>query len=100
MSKRFRPSGCGSFFGDHYIYGQVVPRNHFLRQLKELIPWEELTKDLARYYQGGAEYGPVPYHPSVLLKMLVLSYLYNLSERQTEEFVGDSLAARYFAGWG
>lgn len=32
--------------------------------------------------------------------MLVLSYLYKLSERQTEGFVGDSLAARYFVGLG
>jgi len=98
MTKRFRQSGCGSFFGDHYIYEQVVPQNHFLRQLKDLIAWEKLTKGWADCYKGGAEYGPLPYHPATLLKMLLLSYLYNLSERQTEEFVGDSLAARYFVG--
>ena len=100
MPQRFRPSGCGSFFGDHYIYNQVVPKTHFLRQLKDLIPWEELTEDLIRCYQGGGEYGPIPYHPAMLMKMLVLSYLYKLSERQTEGFVGDSLAARYFVGLG
>jgi len=33
-------------------------------------------------------------------KMLLLSYLYNLSERQTEEFANDSVAARYFLGLG
>lgn len=98
MTQRFRQSGCGSFFGDHYIYEQVVPQNHFLRQLKDLVDWEGLTRGLAHYYQGGAEYGPIPYHPATLLKMLLLSYLYNLSERQTQEFVGDSLAARYFVG--
>lgn len=98
MAERFRPSGCGSFFGDHYIYERVVSKTHFLRQLKDLINWEELTKGLVDCYKGGAEYGPVPYSPATLLKMLLLSYLYNLSERQTEEFVGDSLAARYFIG--
>jgi IS5 family transposase len=30
--------------------------------------------------------------------MLLLSYLYQISERQTEEWVNDSLAARYFLG--
>lgn len=59
VSQRFRPSGVGSFFGNHYIYDQVVPQAHSLRQLKDLIPWEELTKDLLGCYQGGAEYGPI-----------------------------------------
>lgn len=98
MNQRFRPSGSGSFFGDHYIYDQVVSKTHFLRQLKELIPWEDLTRDLLSCYKGRAEYGPIPYHPAVLLKVLLLAYLYNLSERQVEEFVGDSLAAKYFVG--
>jgi len=51
---------------------------------------------LADCYRGGAEYGPIPYHPAVPFKMLLLSYLYQISERQTEEWVNDSLAARYF----
>jgi IS5 family transposase len=75
-----------------------VPKTHFLRQLKELIDWEKLTEGLADCYKGGAEYGPIPYHPAVLFKMLLLSYLYKLSERQTEEFANDSVGARYFLG--
>lgn len=100
MTQRFRPSGCGSFFGDHYIYNQVVPKSHFLRQIKELIPWEELTRDLLSCYQGGAQYGPIPYHPALLIKMLALAFLYKLSERQVEEFVRYNLAAKYFVGLG
>ena len=100
MSQRFRPSGCGSFFGDHYVYDQVVPKTHFLRQLKDLIPWEELTKGLLSCYQGGAEYGPIPYHPALLIKVLALAFLYNLSERQVEEFVRYNLAAKFFVGLG
>jgi len=100
VTKRFRPSGCGSFFGDHYIYNQIVPKSHFLRQLKELIPWEELTEDLLSCYQGRAEYGPIPYHPVLLIKMLALAFLYKLSERQVEEFVRYNLAAKYFVGLG
>lgn len=51
---------------------------------------------LVRYYKGGAEYGPPPYEPALLLKMLLLSYLYNLSERQTEELVNFQLPAKWF----
>jgi len=34
----------------------------------------------------------------VMLKMLLLSYLYGLSERQTEVYVNDSLSAKWFLG--
>ena len=97
MAPRFRLSGRNSFWGDAYLE-LAVPENHFLRRLRNLLDWEELTEDLADCYQGGAEYGGVPYHPTVPFKMLLLSYLYNLSERQTEEFANDSIAARYFLG--
>jgi transposase len=97
MTARFRETGKGSFWGD-YVYEQVVPKNHFLRQLAELIDWDSLTAGLVDQYKGGAEYGSVPYCPATLLKMLLLSYLYKLSERATELFVADSLAARYFVG--
>jgi len=97
MALRFRPFGLSPLFNGNYLEVAVRPK-HFLRQLKDLLDWEELTQGLADCYKGGAEYGPVPYHPAVPFKMLLLSYLYNLSERQTEEFANDSLSARYFLG--
>ena len=33
-----------------------------------------------------------------MLKLLFLAYLYDLSERQLEVFVNDSLSAKYFLG--
>lgn len=97
MPQRFRPLSRNSYWGDGYLE-MAVPPKHFLRQLRELIDWERLTQDLADCYKGGAEYGPLPYHPAVPFKMLLLSYLYNLSERQTEEFANENLPARYFLG--
>jgi transposase, IS5 family len=80
------------------VYDMVVPKTHFLRQLAELLDWDSLTAGFADYYKGGAEYGPVPFHPTTLLKMLLIAYLYGLSERETELFCSDSLAARFFLG--
>lgn len=97
MSARFRSSARNSYWGDGYLDMAVAP-NHFLRRLRDLLDWEELTKDLADCYKGGAEYGPVPYHPAVVFKMLLLSFLYKLSERQTEEFANENMPARYFLG--
>lgn len=93
--ERFRDTGEGSFFGN-LVYERAVPKGHFLRQLRKLVDWEALTPDWVALYKGGAEYGPPPYHPSLVLKLLVLAYLYNLSERQVALFVNDSLSAKYF----
>lgn len=97
--QRFRDTGEGSFFGT-LVYDRAVPPTHFLRQLRERLDWEALTQDWVALYKGGAEYGPPPYAPALVLKMLVLTYLYNLSERQVESFVNDSLSAKYFLGLG
>jgi transposase, IS5 family len=97
MPARFRPSGRNSYWGDGYLE-MAVPGNHFLRRLRDLLDWEKLTEDLGDCYKGGAEFGPIPYHPAVPFKMLLLSFLYNLSERQTEEFANENMPARYFLG--
>jgi len=97
MPARFRDGSQNSFFGE-YLYDIAVPKGHFLRHLRALVDWEKLTASLVDLYKGGAEYGGVPYHPSVLFRMLLLAHLYQLTERQVELFVNDSLAARYFLG--
>ena len=95
--RRFKVLGGQSFFGD-LVYEQAVPREHFLRQLEALVDRGAFTELLIQLYRGAGEVGRPPYEPAVILKMLVLSYLYDLSERQTEEFVNDSLSAKCFMG--
>ena len=95
--RRFKQIGMGSFFGD-LVYREVIPQDHFLVKLKELVPWERFTEQLIRYYRGGAEVGRPPYNPSVILRMLLVSYLYNVSERQVEEMVNYHLPMKYFVG--
>jgi len=97
--ERFRETGEASFFGP-LVYDQVVPQEHFLRKLNEAVDWRPFTKKLVGYYKGGAEYGSPPYEPTLILKMLLVSYLYNLSERQTEELSNDSLSVKWFLGLG
>jgi len=96
---RFKETGKESFFGE-FLYERVVPREHFLRQLEALIAWERFTKRLLKWYQGQAVRGRPPYDPAMMLKMLLLSYLYGLSERQTESVVNDSLSMKWFLGLG
>jgi len=94
---RLQPTGQDSFFGD-YLYDKIVPPNHFLRLLRELMPWERYSRRLIKYYRGKGVVGRPPIKPAMVLKMLLLSYLYNISERQIEEFCNLHLAAKYFLG--
>jgi transposase len=95
--ERFKELGSGSFFGD-FLYERAVAEDHFLRKLEELVEWDVFTPKLVRLYRGRAKRGRPPYNPAVILKILVLSYLYDLSERQVEAYVNDSLSAKWFLG--
>jgi len=95
--ERFRQTGQQSFFG-RWVYDRIVPKDHFLVWLDGIIPWQRFAKKLVRYYQGKALYGPAPYNPVIILKMLLLSFLYDISERQTEDLVNFNLVAKCFVG--
>lgn len=95
----FKKHTTNSFFGD-FLYDTIVPENHFLRRAKEVIDWDRFTFKLLKNYKGRAEVGRAPYNPSVLLRMLFVSYLYNISERQAEESVNFNLPMKYFVGLG
>ena len=95
--ERFRQTGEQSFFG-RWVYERIVPQDHFLMKLDRIIPWQRFAKKLVRYYQGQARFGPPPYNPVIILKMLFLSFLYDISERQTENLVTFDMVAKCFVG--
>ena len=96
---RCKQTNADSFFGN-FLYDQKVSRNHFLRKLNEVIDWSRLVKRLFHYYRGKGEVGQAPYNPAIILKMLLLSYLWNVSERMVEELANDSLSIGLFLGLG
>jgi IS5 family transposase len=97
--QRCKDSSLDSFFG-HFLYQQKVPRDHFLRKLNEVVDWGRFSRHLLKYYRGQGEVGQAPYSPALILKMLLLSYLYNISERQVEMLASDSFSVAYFLGLG
>ena len=40
------------------------------------------------------------YNPTIILKMLLISFLFSISERQTEEVVNENLPVKFFVGLG
>ena len=96
---RCKETRVDTFFGN-FLYNQKVSRNHFLRKLNEVVDWDRFTRKLLGYYRGKGETGQAPYNPTIMLKMLLLSYLWNVSERMIEVLANDSLSIGLFLGLG
>lgn len=89
-------NSMNSFFGN-YLYDQLIPRDHFLKQVAGAIDFsfvDELCQDL--YHQQGA--GRKPWAPSQLFKMLFLGFVYNISDRDLEEQSNDRISFKWFLG--
>lgn len=95
--ERYAETRNQSFYGD-YLYDMVVPQDHFFRKLRDLIDWSRFTKKLIKLYKGGVIVGRPPFNPGMLLKIELVAYLYNLSERQVEDYLIDTLSAKFFVG--
>jgi len=95
--KRFIETGNSSFYGE-YLYDQVVPQDHFLRKLHEIIDWKRFTHKLIRLYKGEGVVGRPPFDPALVLKVELIAYLYKLSERQVEVYINENLPAKFFVG--
>jgi len=97
--QRFQDTGKGTFMGD-YCYAAYLERHrdHFLVALQALFDWEKYSKRLLTCYRGEAKIGRPPYNPVLIFKMLLISYLYNVSEREVERLADDHLMIRWFLG--
>jgi len=56
---RFIEGGTQSFYGN-YLYELIVPPDHFLRKLNEVVDWEQFTRKLIRLYKGEGVVGRPP----------------------------------------
>jgi IS5 family transposase len=86
-----RESGQRSFFDE--IYEKAVPEGHFLRRLDQLIRWERLEKRFRAFY---SDYGRDAHNAVLMFKLLVLQFLYDLSDRELEESARDRISFRWF----
>jgi IS5 family transposase len=84
-----------SFFGS-YLYDRIVPRDHVLRKINQVVDLsfaKEILKD--RYSQ---DMGRPAEDPEFLLRLCLLQYLYGDSDRQVVENARLNLAYKYFLG--
>jgi transposase len=76
-------------------YEELVPRNHPVRVVNEVMERIDIG-ELERTYKGG---GTSSYHPRMLLKVLVNAYLRNMySSRKIEEACRENVHFMWLAG--
>lgn len=75
---------------------EFVGEDHPYRSYLNLVDFEKLVSPVEREF---SKLGRGGYPISSGFKCLVLQFLHDLSDRETEEHIRDSLAARYFCGF-
>jgi transposase len=84
-----------SFYGS-YVYDRIVPIDHVLRKINQVVDFsfaDEILKD--RYNQA---IGRPAEDPEFMLRLCLLQYLYGDSDRQVVENARLNLAYKYFLG--
>lgn len=76
------------------MYDHLIPQGHFLRRLKEIVDLSfvnRLAKPLYSQDTGRPSWPPV-----LMVKALLLQYLYNISDDSLEEALAVNLAFKYY----
>jgi transposase len=81
---------------EQQMYTELVPPNHFLRRLLDLIDFERFRPGLEGCYSGGQ--GRPAVDPVCMLKLEILSRHYNLSDREVMAQTQVNVAFRLFVG--
>ena len=75
--------------------GELIRADHPVRVVNEVLDRIDITELLRQYRPGGTS----SYHPRMLLKVLVYSYINNLySSRRIDESVGQNIHYMWLAG--
>jgi transposase len=75
----------------------LMPQEHFLRQLENTLDLSFVYAETAHLYSR--RYGRPPIDPVILVKYLLVGYLYGiLSERQIEQRIQTDVALRWYLG--
>jgi len=79
---------------DRKIFQSLVPEDHPLMDSLRLIPWDIFVPQLEQYYHP--DRGQPAMAPLLILKLELLRYMYNLSDRQVMERADTDILFRCF----
>lgn len=92
----YKPQNRQRTFFDE-LYEHALPEGHILRRLDQLIRWELLEPRLKPFYKKA---GRDAHNPILMFKLLVLQFLYDVSDRELEEAARDRISFRWFCEIG
>ena len=84
-----------SFFGS-YLYDRIIPVDHLLRKINQVVDFSFIGKILKDRYNP--DIGRPAEDPEFMLRLCLLQYIYNDSDRQVVENARLNLAYKYFLG--
>ncbi len=84
-----------SFYGS-YLYDRIVPIDHLLRKINQVVDFSFVGQILKDRYNPAI--GRPAEDPQFLLRLCLLQYLYGDSDRQVVENARLNLAYKYFLG--
>jgi transposase len=84
-----------SFFGS-YLYDRIVPVDHLLRKINQVVDFSFTRQILNDRYHP--DIGRPAEDPEFMLRLCLLQYLYGDSDRQVVENARLNLAYKYFLG--
>jgi len=85
----------GSFFGS-YLYDRIVPVDHLLRKINQVVDFSFAGQILNDRYHP--HIGRPAENPEFMLRLCLLQYIYGYSDRQVVENARLNLAYKYFLG--
>ncbi len=84
-----------SFYGS-YLYERIVPSDHLLRQINQMVDFSFARQILKDRYNP--DIGRPAEDPEFMLRLCLLQYIYGDSDRQVVENARLNLAYKYFLG--
>jgi len=93
--KPFKAQRIQKSFFDAQIYDRLIPADHILVKLNKTIDFSFIEEECQKYYSLRGRKGE---NPVVLFKMLLLTYMFDLSERDIEEHCNYNMLFKHFLG--
>ncbi len=91
----FKPQRIQQSFFDVQIYDRLIPKDHLLVRLNQAVDWSFIEEETRNFYQRS---GRRACSPVVLFKMLLLAFLFDISERRIEDECNYNMLYKYFLG--
>jgi transposase len=84
-----------SFYGS-YLYDRIVPADHLLRRINQVVDFSFVNEPLKDRYTP--DFGRPAEDPEFMLRLCLLQYIYGDSDRGVVENASLNLAYKYFLG--